>query len=183
MVRFTFDMDMSKISVAESDLLYDMLIGGYSSKFFIEMSEKRGLFYDVSGGMERYRNLGTLSFSYEVKEAKLKEAVAITVSVLNGIKSGNITEDECMKVSYVDNAMMLYDDPRELNFTFAYDNHVMNAGYDSIESRMKAYKSVDCEALTRAAGELFTRNNLTVTVKGSKKRINTSEIEDEISKL
>ena len=183
MVRFTFDMDMSRISMAESDLLYDMLIGGYSSKFFIEMSEKRGLFYDISGGMERYLNIGTLSFSYEVKESRLEEAVALTISVLQGIKNGEITDEECMKVSYVDNAMMLYDDPRELNFTFAYDNHIMNAGYDSIPSRMSAYKSVSAFDLSRAARELFVPENLTVTVKGNKKKIDSQKIKEELSRL
>ena len=51
MVRFTFDLDMSELSVPETDVIYDTLLGGYSSRMFIEMSEKRGLFYDISGGV------------------------------------------------------------------------------------------------------------------------------------
>ena len=43
-VRFSFDLDMSKLTVPETDLIYDMLLTGYNSKFFIEMSEERGLF-------------------------------------------------------------------------------------------------------------------------------------------
>ena len=37
MARFTFDLDMSKITMPESDLLYDILLSGYNSDFFIEL--------------------------------------------------------------------------------------------------------------------------------------------------
>lgn len=183
MVRFTFDMDTSVLELAQSDLLYDMLIGGYNSKFFIELSEKRGLCYDITGGMERYLNAGTLSFSYEVKESCLEEAVQLTVAVLKDIKTRGVTDDECMKVAYVDNAMMLYDDPRELNFTFAYDNHLMMAGYKSVEDRMKVYDAVDAETVTACARELFRPENLTVTIKGNKKKTDPSRIAEIIKQL
>ena len=74
-VCYTFDLDMSRLSMPEIDLMYDTMLGGYSSKFFIEMSEKRGLFYDINGSVERYGNIGTLSFTYEVKEQQLTEAI------------------------------------------------------------------------------------------------------------
>ena len=42
-VRFSFDLDMKKLTVPETDLIYDMLLTGYNSKFFMEMSEERAL--------------------------------------------------------------------------------------------------------------------------------------------
>ena len=183
MLRFTFDMDMTKISVAESDLLYDVMLGGYNSCFFIEMSEKRGIFYDLSGATERYGNIGTFSFYFEVRAGDLPEAVKLTLDILRDFISSPLDEAECMKAGYVDNAYMLYDDPRELNFTFAYDNHILNAGYTCLDERIERYRSITPERLREVAAEVFRAENLTLTVKGNKKKIDTSALTKLICRL
>lgn len=176
-VRFSFDMDMSRISVAESDLLYDVLLGGYNSRFFIELSERRGIFYDLSGATERYKNIGTLSFYYEVRPDAVTEAVALTLGLLQQLRETALSEEECMKAGYVENSCMFYDDPRELNFTFAYDNHVLSAGYESLEERAEMYGRVTPERINEVLRLVFRRENLTLTVKGNKKRINLDALE------
>ena len=182
-VRFTFDLDMKKLTVPVTDLLYDMLLSGYSSKLFIEMSELRGLFYDISGTVERYRNIGELYFSYELRGKDVAEAIALTVDILNSFKETAPLPDEMMRAGYVDNVNMLLDDARELNFTMAYDSHVMKLGYTSLDERRAAYAAVTPEEIRRAACEIFTPENLTLTIKGNKKKINTEEIKKLISGL
>ncbi len=182
-VRFTFDLDMNKLTVPVTDLLYDILLSGYSSKLFIEMSEVRGLFYDISGAVERYRNIGELYFSYELRERNISEAISLTVDILNSIKHKLRAPDEMMSAGYVDNADMLYDDARELNFTMAYDNHIMNLGYASLDERKGAYASVTPEEVRGAACEIFTPKNLTLTIKGNKKKIDTEVLKNIISNL
>jgi len=176
MVRFTFDLDMAKLSVPVLDLVYDILLSGYNSRLFIEMSEKRGLFYDVNGAVERYSNIGSLYFSYEVKERDIYDAIRLTVSVLSDMKNRTLSAAECMKAGYVDNALMLYDDNRELNFSLAYDNCIMNLGYPTVEDRRMRYAAITAEDIRKAADEIFRKENLTVTVKGNKKRIDTEKI-------
>lgn len=175
-VRFTFDLDMLKLSLPVVDILYDTMLGGYNSSFFVELSEKRGLFYDLSGATERYKNIGTLSFSYELRESKIEQAVSETVRLLKSLKERELPEDSCMKAGYVDNAYLLYDDIRELNFTLAYDNHVMDSGYSKIEDRLSAYSRVTPKDVMNASRIIFTPDNLTVTLKGNKNKINTSDI-------
>ncbi len=175
-VRFTFDIDMSEFSLAETDLIYDTLLSGYNSRFFMEMSERRGLFYDTGGALERYKNIGTLHFTYELRSEALYEALEVTVDILNSLKTKMLTEDECMRASYVDNAYMLYDDNRELNFTFAYDNHIMGAGYLGIDERRLTYENVTRERLLELARHLFVRKNLTFTMKGNKKKTDAEKI-------
>ena len=182
-VRFTFDIDMSEFTLAETDLLYDILLSGYNSRFFIEMSERRGLFYDVGGALERYKNIGTLHFTYELRPESLYEALGVTVDILNSLKTEALAEDECMRASYVDNAYMLYDDNRELNFTFAYDNHIMGAGYGGIEERKNAYEGVTPKRLSYLAKKLFVRENLTFTMKGNKKKTDAEKIGEILSAL
>ena len=183
MARFTFDLDMSKMTVPETDVLYDILLSGYNSDFFIELSERRGLFYDLQGSQERYKNLGTLAFTYEVKPTGLYEAVATTLDILKSLKSKVLPESKCMKAGYVTNANLLYDDMRELNFTFAYDNHVMELGYKDIEERRLAYKCVTPERILELSQMIFRPENLTLTVKGNKKQIDTERLEELIRKL
>ncbi len=182
-VRFTFDIDMSKVSTQESDLIYDMLFSGYNSRFFVELSELRGLLYDLSGTVERYKNIGELCFSYEVRGKDLADAVRLTVEILKEFKKTRHAPDSLMKSGYVDNAYLLYDDIRELNFTFAYDDHIMELGYRSLASRRASYAAVTSDDIMRAAGEIFKPENLTLAIKGDKRKINTEEIEKMISEL
>ena len=183
MARLTFDIDMSRFSIAEIDLLYDILLSGYNSRLFVELSETRGLCYDISGGTERYKNIGTFHFSFELKERDLYDAIKITIDILRDMKLSLLIDDECMKAGYVKNAYMLYDDFRELNFTFAYDNHIMGESYTSIEDRIEKYKGISPEQIRELARCLFTKENLTLTMKGNKKRIDKVKLLEEISKL
>ena len=182
-LRFNFDVDMSKVSVPVTDLIYDRLFSGYNSEFFIEMSEKRGMFYDISGSVERYRNIGSLNFSYELKEKDIYDAASITVSLLKAFREKLLSESECMRAGYVDNAPMLYDDSRELNFTLAYDNKIMNENYPSLEDRIEAYRRVTPEEIRAAAREIFSLENLTVTIKGNKRKIDTEKLSKIIKEL
>jgi len=171
MVRFSFDIDMSRIAFGADDLLYDILLGGYNSHFFIEMSEKRGLFYDLSGSVEKYKNIGCFVFSFEVRGSSVYEAVEMTLSILSQMKEKLLPEEKCMKAGYVDNGALLYDDARDLNFTFSYDCHIMDAPYRSIEERSAYYNSITPKIIRDAAREIFRPENLTLTLKGNKKKI------------
>ena len=182
-LRFTFDIDMTRYTVAETDLLYDMLLSGYNSKLFVEMSEKRGMFYDVSGSSERYKNIGTLSFSYEVKERDIYDAVRLTLEILNSVKRIECAEAEIVRAGYVDNAEMLLDDARDLNFTFAYDNHVMSEGYTTVAMRRAGYAEVTAERLCEIASEVFVKSNFTLAVKCKKKRVDEEKINEIIACL
>ena len=177
-IRYSFDVDTSRVSCAELDLLYDTVLGGYNSEFFIELSEKRGLFYDLGGTVERYRNAAVFSFSYEIKETKLYEAAQMTAELLKTYVTRTLDIDRCMKAGYVDNAYMLLDDARDLCFTFAYDNHVLGLGYGGIEDRKRAYESITPERLCEVAKEVFRPENLTVAIKGNKKRIDLQKLEN-----
>lgn len=181
-LRFSFDVDMSLVSLPELDLIYDQLLGGYNSEFFLELSERRGLFYDLTGSVERYSNIGTFSFTYEIKEAKIGEAVAVTVDILRRFKNEALPKSELIVAGYVDNAMMLFDDSRELNFTFSYDNHIMNCSYADIEARRTAYECVTPERICEAAASIFTSDNLTLTLKG-KRSLDTEGIRELLLRL
>jgi len=176
MLRFTFDMDMTRISSTEADLLYEVLLGGYNSRMFIEMSEKRGMFYDISGSTEIYRNVGSFIFHFELSSGEVTEAVRAVFDILNEIKTTPLPEEKCMKAVFVDNAGMLLDDPRELNFTFAYDNHILTPTYGDIRERAALYSAVTPKRITEVARLVFRPENLTLTMKSRSKKLDTDAI-------
>ena len=177
MVRFTFDMDMSRLPFGVDDLLYEILLGGNNSRFYIELSEKRGLFYDISGSVEKYKNIGSFFFGYEIRAGSVYEAVELSLSLLLDLCRGELTEQECMKVGYTEGGLLLYDDPRELGYTFAYDCHILDAPYGSIEERSALYSAITPEQIVRAAREIFRPENLTLTMKANKKKTDSARLE------
>lgn len=176
MLRFNFDLDMSSVSSPELDLLYDLLLSGYGARFFVEMSEKRGLFYDINGGIERYKNGGLFYFSFEVKEKNIEESIAIVLRILRDLKTNVCKTEDLIKAPYVDNAFLLYDDAREMNFTFAYDAHILDLPYRGLDDRMEAYRSITGDRMREVARAVFTLSNLSLTVKGSKKKLDPSAL-------
>ena len=182
-VRFTFDLDMTRLSLPETDLLYAILVGGYSSELFIEMSEKRGIFYDIDGVCDRYKNIGILGFSFELRESRLYEAVELVVDLLGRMKNDILPREKCMYATYVDNSPILLDSPREVNFTLAYDNHIMDMGYTDIESRAAVYAAVTPERIREVARTVFTPANLTFTMNGNRKKVDTEKISNILSRL
>ena len=177
MLRLTFDIDMSHVTVPALDLIYDLLISGYNSKLFFELSEKRGIFYDINGQLDKYKNIGVFAFSFEIKEEKLYEALELTLGILSDVKEQVPQEDECMKAGYVDNAPMILDDSRELNFTFGYGNNIMEQNYKNLDAHINAYQSVTPEEMQRTMKTVFAPENLTVTVKGKKRKIDKEKLE------
>ncbi len=181
MLKFNFDMDMSRLFPGVDDLLYDILLGGYNSRFFIEMSEKKGLFYDISGAVEKYKNIGSFTFSYEVRGGSVYEAVEMTLSIISELKEKLLSQASLMKAGYTDNGGILYDEIRDLNFTFAYDRHIMNMPYSSIEERAEHYKSITPELVREAAREIFRPENLTLSMKCDKRKLDRERVEGLIS--
>ena len=101
------------------------------------------------------------------------------------MKKRLLDERECMKAQYVLGGDVLYDDVRELNYTFAYDRHIMRYPYCSVAERSGAYDAITPERIREIACAIFRPENLVLTMKGEKKKIDTKKIEkilDEFAK-
>lgn len=182
-VRFSFDIDTSKYSGAELDLLYDIVFSGHSGAVYQELSEKRGLIYSHDAGFEQYTNIGSFYFSFEVRPQALIQAVDIMIQRLKGLKTSITDELECARAAYVDNSYIMLDDAEELNWQFAYENHILNYGYKNMEERIAAYSCITADRLTEIAGEIFRPSNMVLTVKGKKKHISVSDLQKLVQSL
>ena len=183
MLKFTFDIPKCALQAPECDIIYDMLLSGYNSRLFIEMSERRGLFYDISGSLDRYSDMGSLAFSFEVKEKDVYLATEIIVGVLSEFCNSTLSEADITYAPYTDNAYLLFDDIREFNYTYAYDNHFLGRGYRTVKDRIASYSAVTPESIRTVAKEIFRSSNLTLTAKAKKKKVDASRLSDIISSL
>ncbi len=182
-IRFSFDVDVSKYKNAELDLLYDILFSGDSCVVYQELSEKSGLIYSFDARFEQYRNIGNLHFSYEVRQNNLLASVRIIVEKLHDLKRGMEERLPYVLPPYVDNAYIMYDDVDDFNWCFAYENHILECGYENIEDRKETYRKVTADRLNQVANEILKKENLTVTLKGQKKKVDIEALETLIKEL
>ncbi len=183
MARLSFDVDMRQISAAVCDLLCDALFTGYNARFFLELSEARGMCYDLSGGVERAGDVGCLYVTFEVKGRDLYDAITHCVTLLREAKTTAMPTDAIPTALYVDGADVLLDDAADLNFTMAYDAHIMGAPYRSLEDRKAAYAAVTPTQLMEAACAIFTFARCTLTLKGDKKTVDTERLRNSLRAL
>lgn len=182
-VRMSFDIDTTVLGAPECDLLYDALFTGYNARFFLELSEQRGICYDIAGGIDRYRNLGCFYFSFECGGRELYDAVDASVDLLLRCKRELLAEQTLPYAVYVDNADMLLDDAAELGFTMAYDTKLLGLPYASLEDRKAAYRRITPQRLREVCRAIFRPDACTLTVKGDPARIDTARLHGMLMRL
>ena len=176
MVQYSFDLVTTKYTYAELSLLYDILFSGENALLHQELSEKRGMIYSFSSTLEKYSNIGRLFFVYEVAMRDLYESVEITTKEL--ARLGESIEKRLALVlpEYTDNAYFIYDDNEGFNWQRAYENHIMNGKTKSLEETRDQFLAVTPERLKEMAGEIFARENLVLSLKADKKKIDTDRL-------
>ena len=182
-VRISFDVNTAKSSGAALMLLYDILFEGDSCKIYQELSEKTGLIYSYSPYLERYKNVGCLYFLYEVAPAKLYDTLSIVAHVIRSVKEGITDELDYVTAPYTKNRAMLLDDPDDLGWNMAYEAHFLGRDYYSVDDSIAEYGKVTPDDIVSLAREIFRPENMTVTLKGNKKTIDTDKIKEIVGKI
>lgn len=175
-IRFSFDFDTTKYSLAQIDLLYDILFDGECCKVFKKLSDESGIVYSYTSSIEQYNNIGNIYFSYEVGRKNLVRSIKEIARILKELKTGLSDELSLVKPVYSDNAVMLLDLPERLNWVMAYEGHVLNAGYKDVMGRKKAHLNVNTEDIVKCAREIFTEDNLCITIKTTDKKLDKKVI-------
>lgn len=170
-VRVSFDVDADGCSNAMLDLLYDVLFSGESCLLFQELSEKTGLIYSYDARFERFCNVGSLYFQYEVSQRNLLESVRQLSGLLNRLRSGLTDGLDRVRAPYTYNAGMLLDDVEDLNWSMAYECHILQESYRSIPERRKAYEAVTVSDMEGLLKKLIRPENMVVALKGSSARL------------
>lgn len=182
-LRFSFDLDTARFDCVALNLLYDVLFCGDNCKMFQELSEKNGIVYSYDARLEKYNNVGNLSFSFEVKPQDIIKAVEIVVGLLKDMKRGISDELDYVRAAYTDNGDMILDNPDELNWARAYNCHILGEFYPDERERSRVYASIKNDDIDRLSREIFTCDNLVLSIKTNKKKADTEKIRNILLKL
>jgi len=178
-VKITFDVDLNSVSRRELLYLDSILSEGLCSLLRAEMIEKRGLIYSLSSTIEQYNNIGVYYIKFTVHKGKLFEAIKSFVKVVKELKKGISEMDmQSTRVFKTDNQMHLLDEPESLNWTFAYENHILNNNYSDISELAEAYKQITKEQLVKIANDIFLKDNIILMSIGNKKGLSEKKLQE-----
>lgn len=181
-LSISFDIDTSRYSDAMLCLFYDLLFVGDYCHIYQELSEKTGYIYSYEDHFERYKNVGVMTLQYEVAPGMLLKVFEKTMDIFLKMKDTPGSLDY-VRAIYVDNGDMSLDDADDFNWNRAYDCHILDENYPDIEAKKSAFKKVTEEDMARMAREIFLTSNITVVVKGRKKKIKKKKLEEQMKRL
>jgi predicted Zn-dependent peptidase len=181
-VLFSFDMPCAKYTMAELNLLYDLLFSGTLCRFNLMLSEDKGLVYDYDAYLEQYSNIGTIYVEFSAMQSRLYEALSIATEAFRSMKSAvKPAELALFLPEYTDNHLSALDRPQRLNWDMAYNSHILGKGYSSVEELPELYRAVTVDRLMELAGEIFRAENLVVAVKAQRKKVREEKIRQIVS--
>lgn len=182
-IRYSFDFDATRYSHAELMLLYDILFYGECGKVYRELSDRTGLVYSFDPCLECYRNIGAIHLKYEVRPGNLLRSVELVCGILCSLKEGLTDELDYVRPLYLDNGGLLFDSAEEFNWNRAYEVHILGCPYPTHAHRAEEFARVTPERIAQIAKEIFCRKNLTVSLKGNKRRLKTEILGKTLEKL
>ena len=180
MVNYSFDLVTEKYTYAELALLYDILFSGENALLHQELSEKRGMIYSFSSTLEKYSNIGRLFFVYEGDMRDLYESVEITTGELARLGESVEKRLELVLPDYIDNAYFVYDDNEGFNWQRAYEYHIMNGRGKTIEETKAEFLAVTPQRIRQIAAEIFSRENLVLSLKADKKKLDLDKLRESV---
>ena len=175
-IQIGFDVDCSKYSGGVYDLLYALLFNGDKALVYNYLSEDNPIIYSYDSTFEQYDNVGNINFSFEVDRNKIEDVFKAVVELLNAAKDGRFNFEANLN-SEMFNSELDLDKPSNLNWNMAYYNHILKTEPIDYSDEFYGRFRVTKKQVTDAAKDIFRRCNMTVAMKGNKKKINTDAIE------
>lgn len=182
-IKIGFDVDTQKYKGGVHDLIYAILFKGDKSLFYNSLSEDNPLVYSYDSTYEQYDDVSNISLKFEVDEDNLYDAFEAVVETLNALKSGEFNFEANYRCELATWNMVL-DNPSNLNWDIAYYNFILKT--DKIDYSAENFgrlKDITKEQIMQAAKEIFRRKNMTVVMKGNKRKIKIEKINEILSQL
>ncbi len=132
-------------------VLATILGKGRSSRLFQEVKENRGLVEGIGAGTEVFADLGTFSISAELDPARLRDASAAVLGVLEGIRSEGPRPGEILKARSAVESQYFFaqSDVTGLSSNLAYYESL--GDYRLADEFIRKLQEVTPEAVLRAA--------------------------------
>ena len=146
------------------------------------LSEDNPIIYSYDSTFEQYDNVGNINFSFEVDRNKIEDVFKTVVELLNATKDGRFNFEANLNYEMFNWELDL-DNPDNLNWNMAYYNHILKTQSIDYSDEFYGRFRVTKEQIIDAAKYIFRRCNMTVAVKGDRKKINAEAIEKILESL
>lgn len=165
-------MGMHGVSSSDPDrfvmsLLHIILGANMSSRLFQEIREKRGLAYEISTGVKKYKDTGAFVVSGGIKNEKFTEAVEVTLKELKKIKKeppGN-SELQRAKEFYTGQMLMALEDTADHMLWIGEQVALLDKIFVS-EEILKRINKVMPDDISRVADKFFRPDKLNLAAIG-----------------
>ena len=148
-------------------LLHIILGANMSSRLFQEVREKRGLAYEISTGVKRYKDTGAFLVSGGIKNEKFHEAVEIILKELKKIKQKPINHAELKRAKefYTGQMLMVLEDTMD-HMLWVGEQMVSLDRIFSSADILKQIEKVTSDDIIRIANKFFKADKLNLAVIG-----------------
>lgn len=175
-VCFGIDVDVNRYSFEEIQLLYDILFEGDFCRVHQALSERNGYVYSYDAWLEQYKNVAHIHLYYEVQPKNMAASIEEVLHIFSELKEDIGDALDYVRPYYIDNAYFILDHAEDYNWLRAYENHILEMPYHSMEERAARYRAVSPERITAICQEIFCKENMTLAVEG--KNVDPSSIQE-----
>ena len=147
--------------------LFSVILGeSMSSRLFEEVREKRGLAYDIHGGMSAYYDCGAIGVESGVDPKRAAEALPVIMDVVCGMRDG-VTEREFTQAKELCKGRLLLrmEDGRSVVSSIGIQELLRNE-VRTVDQMVKDIDAVQIEDLTRVARRLIRPENTVMALVG-----------------
>lgn len=148
-------------------LLAVILGGNMSSRLFTEVRERRGLAYQVSTGVEAYRDCGYIATQAGVEHKNLKETIKIILQEYKKIAREKVSEKELKRAKeYVRGKSVMGFEASDEVAMFFIDQEVVRKKIMTLEQIFAKIDKVTADDILRVAKDIFKEKTLNLAVIG-----------------
>ena len=177
-IKIGFDVDTQKYSGGVHDLLYSILFKGDKALIYNSLSEDNPLIYSYDATYEQYDDVSNLSVKFEVAQENMLEAFEHLIKSFNRLKSGDFNFEANYNYE-LSSCVFTADNPSNLNWDSGYYNFILKTeALNFNEEKFGRLNGIRKEDVVEAAKDIFQRRNVTVAIKGNKRRIKIGDVEN-----
>jgi predicted Zn-dependent peptidase len=165
-------------------LLNTMLGSGMSSRLFQEIREKRGLAYSIYSFLSSYDSAGLLGIYAGASASDVNEILDLTVKELIAFKNKAVDDDELQsaKEQLKGNMVLGLENSESIMQRLAH-NEIYFGRDIPVEESIANIDRVSPKDIQKLACELFSTDNLSLTVLGDMKKAKVEGKIDELKRL
>lgn len=161
--------------------LNTVLGSGMSSRLFQEVREQNALVYTIYSYMTSYRDTGLLTIYAGTDPSNSLEAIRLVVKEMNKIKEEGITPAEEARIrTQIKGNLVLSLESSNSHMSRLARQEIYFGKYISIDDIIKGVEKVTAEQVQRMARQLFTTENISLSILGP---LNRSDIPDTVLEI